>query len=220
MPRFRQWILSHLVLIAICLSACSNSPTTFNAPNDKYDGRCSLRLADAPQLRGCKLGMSVQEIENKFPRLKIPPTDDLGYAIVYINADPIPSDPNFNTGVDFQGAENVTLEFLDNRVTNIGVSYKKYSGFKSVDEFASTISKSLNLPPFKEAAIGHSVECYDFRAEILFFENDQQGHLYIKDAVANETYLARKRAKEENERRTKEERERRLSEEKKKVFKP
>jgi hypothetical protein len=206
-------------------------------PNDKYAGRCELKMENSTEVRGFRLGSTIEQLKGRFPALNIPLADERGHTYLYIenseNASPnyILKDnwgkvvsPNVSsnpTNFDLNGVEKISLSFLDNRLMQILVQYK-YSGLTRT-EFESKISEVLLLPAF----YGSDVECWDFRVSESFFEGipNMGPWLTLKDVAADNLWRERLNANPEKgspARREIEEKEKekRESEQRKEGFKP
>lgn len=115
--------------------------------------KCMLSMDHAPDLRGFKLGMSLEDVRSRFPSFKAPHQDEFGKAVLSI----IPTDSampggaqdnlaNITLHPELRGAGKIILTFVDGKVATVKVYYPKDIKWNSVDEFALRTAEALNLP--------------------------------------------------------------------------
>lgn len=110
-------------------------------------GKCSLTVAQAPQIRDVRLGMSSEEVLKMFPGSSDEPyiraqlsTADQQFGIVRFS---IPT--NLLPRPKFAGVNSFSVEFLDNRLSQYAFTYTGIE-WKNVDDFISRFSDTFNLP--------------------------------------------------------------------------
>jgi hypothetical protein len=102
---------------------------------------CNLKLSDAPELRGFKLGMTVGEAKSKVdPTYWTARPDEIGLAKITIFPLTMLNDERAD------GVNVIKLEFLDDRLTHIEVNYDHSAKWQGVDQFAERVSEGLGLP--------------------------------------------------------------------------
>jgi hypothetical protein len=108
---------------------------------------CPLRLSEAPELRGFRLGMSIDDVRKRlvgvmayFTNVERP--TDLGFMKVSFR--PVVKAGRRNSGLE--DIVNVSIEFLDGRLTAVEMGYDSSIKWRGVDEFAARVSESLKLP--------------------------------------------------------------------------
>lgn len=208
--------LSLFLLLAVCLLPTCSQP---KPPNDKFDGRCQLRIEQSPEVRGLRLGMTAEEVKRRFPALELPPVDEMGSTGIELNR--YAPDWKGGFGLDFEGVNRVGFSLLDGRIYRISVEYTRKPEVVSGQEFSSILSKTYNLPFFIDR-----LECYDFRltSGARLMAHGFGPELYLEDVAAERTFferlkpIAERRERESN--RQKYEKEKRESEERKKAYKP
>jgi hypothetical protein len=111
-------------------------------------GRCALTVAQSPEVRGIRLGMSVEEVLGLFPGSSDAPeirsalsSADKHFGVTKFNVYP----DRYASKVKFEGISQFAFEFLDNRLSAVYVGYNGPE-WKSVDVFISRLSESLKLP--------------------------------------------------------------------------
>lgn len=204
-----------LLLFLCALVACSKPVP----PNDKFDGRCQLRVEQSPEVRGLRLGTTLEEVKKRFPTLEIPPTDEIGSTGLEMSR--YAPDWKGDRGLNFEGINRIGFSFLDGRIYRISIHYERKSESISQEEFASALSETYSLPFFID-----KLECYDFRltADARMVAHGYGPELYLEDVAAWRTYFERlkpvaERLEAEKNRRKYEE-ERNESEARKKAYRP
>ncbi len=160
-------MLSVLLLLAFS-SLADGQGSTKSAPVTK----CTLTLAQAPQLRGLRLGANQAQVLARFPGLSVDRADVLGLSRLRLNLIDagifVKGSPNRERGVqvdiaaraddgrsftadssrfpDLKGVRRIQLSFLDGRMSYVQIGYDDSFKWNSVDEFAQTVSKNLGLP--------------------------------------------------------------------------
>ena len=160
-------LLSVLLLLAVS-SLAAGQVNTKSAPVTK----CTLTLAQAPQLRGLRLGANQAQVLSRFPGLSVDRADELGLSRLRLNLIDagifLKGSPNRERGVqvdmaggtddgrsftadssrfpDLKGVRRIQLRFLDGRISYVQVGYDDSFKWSSVEEFAQTVSKNLGLP--------------------------------------------------------------------------
>ena len=163
-------ILNVLLLLTFSSLAFgqANSQSAPSAPSTK----CTLTLAQAPQLRGLRLGMNQAQVFARFSGLSLDRADELGLAklrLTLIDSDLYASEPsNRGRGVqldiaagtaegrsftvdsskfpDLKGVRKIQLRFVDGRIAYVLLGYDDSFKWDGVDDFAETVSKNLKLP--------------------------------------------------------------------------
>ncbi len=149
-------IVASFFLVSLCAFACAAQEAA----------KCALTLAQLPQaeeLRGFHLGMTVEQVKARIPKLLLA-VDEFGVAKTSIN-------PDFNKDVDkasLQGVRTVSFEFLDNRLFSLGIAYNGAFKWQRMDEFLPQMGKALRLPSSWESHgwHGQELDCKDFQATV------------------------------------------------------
>ncbi len=124
---------------------------------------CNLTLAQAPALRGFRLGMSAKEFKARYPSVEVREIDEVGGAKAEIFSNDSASKID---KAELKDVESITLLFADDRLESISVRYTNIIKWESADQFVSTISKALNLPGTWKSVEWwqESLQCDGFRA--------------------------------------------------------
>ena len=106
--------------------------------------QCTVRsdqLADAPELRGFRLGMTFDQVKARVPLVQFGRPDEIGLTKTSIN--PL-YDPRFDK-VAFADIRTISFDFLDGKLTTLWIGYESSFKWQSVNEFVRGITKSLNV---------------------------------------------------------------------------
>jgi len=150
--------MKRFIFLSILLFIISDIALAQDATQEQQP-RCALKLNQAPELRGLKLGMTAEQILARFPGLKIHPADKYGYRKVGLIF--TPSDLAVRDGVmnfeqstyistvkfpDYKGLKSAGLQFLDDHIFSIQLVYDDSVKWQDLDEFIEKVATSLNLP--------------------------------------------------------------------------
>jgi outer membrane protein TolC len=105
--------------------------------------KCLLNTQQAPEINGLRLGMSLDRAQSLYPAFKVQPTDDSSALKATFSIRELAAQPG--AGSFLSGADRVTLEFTDGRLSFIRVYYPVTNQWESTDEFVSVISEKLNI---------------------------------------------------------------------------
>lgn len=170
---------------------------------------CTLDIAQSPAVGGFRLGMTIDEAQARFPNNPIPAPDEIGVSTLHLRGINAPA------GSAFEGANNLTVEFMDGRLSYIRVSYPATNKWHSMDEFVASLAEHLNLSgtwtrfyDWENKSIRDSedlrdsaLECKGFRLsagigiEGLGSSGDQTPHIELEDNAAAQTIKQRQEEK-------------------------
>jgi len=178
--------LAPLLILLCAVSVCAQ------------ENKCSLKLSelpDAPELFGFRMGMSAVQLKQRVPQVFFGRVDDFGMSKTSIS-------PDFDPQIDkasLAGIRTASFDFLDGRLTSLWFGFDGSFGWKTVPDFVSGISRSLNLPdtwkPWKLR--GQQLNCADFQMTVSIVAEGPSFH--IIDKTAELTVTARREAKEEQD---------------------
>lgn len=122
------------------MNRINNAPSL--SPPMTPENKCLLNPSQAPDVAGLRLGMSLREAQTLFPSLATQPADDLGVTNATLAGEALGRQPaeSYLAGVD-----SITLEFIDNRLSEIRVDYPVTNQWESPDEFLAALVVKLNL---------------------------------------------------------------------------
>lgn len=139
-----------LVVVIVAVLGISTLGQTQSGASPR--GKCALTVAQSPEVRGIRLGMSLEEVLRLFPGSSDAPETrsalsladkQFGMAKLTVNPD------GYSSKATFEGISQFEFEFLDNRLFSFYVGYRGPE-WKSVDEFIARLSESFDLPSAKD----------------------------------------------------------------------
>lgn len=165
---------------------------------------CTMSLAQAPAIAGFRLGMTREEVQARFPNSPVPAPDESGLSIMHLRGIQAPA------GSALEGANNLTIELLDDRLVYIRVSYATTDKWQSMDEFVASVAERLGVrgqwkrfydwenKTIRDAEDlrDSALECHGFRLSAGIgieglTSNEQTPHLELEDMSAIQTIRAR-----------------------------
>jgi hypothetical protein len=186
----------------------------------RNESECALKLADAPALRGFKLGMSLREVTARFRRFTMPETDACGRLNLDFNEARGALSALALKPWELTGINRLRLTFVDERPAYIRVTYARESAVSNSQEFRSALSASLSLPGKWRVTGGgdswdhaHVVGCDGFKVMTGYLVGP---YVEMHDVEALRTLLGQKADEEARQRREAE----REQERRKREFKP
>jgi hypothetical protein len=152
-------------------------------------------LPAAPELLGFRLGMTHDEIKELVPQTVFGKSDHFGVVKTTIN-------PSFDPKIDqkkFEGVRSISLDLLDDRLTSLWIGYDDTYKIKTVDEFVTSISKSLQVSGNWSSwrSRGQQLRCADFQLIVSTLAGGPS--LRLLDFAAEDTIAARRQQKEEQD---------------------
>lgn len=218
-----------LCLIVIAQVACSSTKP------------CTVELEQAPELRGFRLGMSLEDIRKRFPGFP-GQNSQIGLATVEISCtnDMLgrSSGDDYNEIIFTRGwdcselndVKHIELKLLDWRLIEITVYYSNDIKWKSADEFAQKTGEALKLDGTwqkvgndDEYSHMRSMDCgktstgfsvyVGFRSLPFLANSDKLPYVTLKNFMSGELEVLKRKAKIE-------EKTKREEEEHKQIFKP
>jgi hypothetical protein len=159
------------------------------------ESNCSLKLAELPtipELRGFRVGMTIEQVKARLPKAQVRPADEFGFTSLNIF-------PDYEPGIDkttFEGVRTVSLEFLDGYVSSLWIGYDKSFKWQTLDEFTPAMTTALKLPnAWRTKFRTRLLDCADFTVAVT--PVGESPSIKINDETARELLEKRKAAKEE-----------------------
>lgn len=157
---------------------------------------CRTKIAELPEsaeLRGFRLGMTMEQVKARVPQVVFGPTDPLGTSKTTIN-------PYFDPRIDkagFADIRSVSLDFVDGRLVSLWIGYEETFKWTSVEDYVTGISKALSVPAGWAAwkGRGQQLRCGDFEMTVSMVARGPSFRIF--DLAADETLTARRTAAEE-----------------------
>ena len=191
-----------LLALLVCMAA------TIQAQSPNASSQCTLSVAQSPEIRGIRLGLSVDKLLLLFPedanRNAIQQgvrdskrADNYGMARFDLRADPAV------TNARFSGVGVITVEMLDEHVTSFYVSYDG-PYWKSVDQFIGKLSEALKLPSvdnwkMEAGDSSRSLQCNGFSVSV-HTSGGANNYVWVRDASVQESVKDRREASREKAR--------------------
>jgi hypothetical protein len=180
--------LKQLTFVLLLTLACAQLATG-------QEPKCTLKLADlpsAPELRGFRVRMTVEQVRARLPKLQVRPNDEFGVTSFNIF-------PDYESGIDktaFEGVRSISLEVLDGRVFSLWIGYDKSFKWQTVEDYTAGITTSLKLSnSWRSKFRTRLLDCNDFMVAII--PVGESPSIKIIDKAAKELLDKRQAAKEE-----------------------
>ena len=159
-------------------------------PASAQQPACTLKVDQLPEsaeLRGFRVGMSLEQAKAQVPQIQLARPDQFGVARISINPH---FDPSFDK-IRFADVRTISLDFLDGKLVSLWIGYESTFKWQTLDAFIAGISKSLILPaewPTKRG--GHQLNCNEFSVFASMIAGSPS--LRISDDAAQETIATRR----------------------------
>lgn len=118
---------------------------------------CEMTLADLPETRGIRLGMSRANFGKRF-----------------IGAAAIVEKQNAVDKVDFESLEAISVDFYRDLLFDVEFDFDRSTRWKNIREFAESLKESHGLPMESWVFVGHTeamMKCQGFTAAISSVRN-------------------------------------------------
>lgn len=243
-------ILATVLIIALVsplsVFGQSQSPTRQPLPTSELvtqaDEGCNLSLAQSPELRGYRLGMSVEQVQARVPGAGFAKDWPLNRQAIVLRPRP-PSDRmldglrvrNYSDAAlidnsvfpGYEGVREISLYFTNGQLSTIEGSYENNQRWESVNQFMEAAASGLNLPgrwsPLQERAVADRYRIVSRTLKCSGFEVTTSMSLRVSPyglSPFNTSVKISNVAIEEAERQKKIDAERREKEKQRETFKP
>ena len=152
--------------------------------------QCTLKseqLADAPELRGFRLGMTFEQVKARVPLVQFGRADEIGVTKTSIK-------PLYDARFDkefFADVRTISFDFLDGKLTTLWIGYERSFKWQTVEDFVTGISKSLSLPAaWAPKRAGRQLQCDGFT--ILVAPIAGSPSIRLTDDAADQTIAERR----------------------------
>jgi hypothetical protein len=171
---------------------------------------CTLKLSQAPAVRGVKLDMTLDELFSLFPGLSDrvgSPANWEGYPNFGVTSFAI-TPSNYSTQDRFAGIDQFYVTLFDRRAVALAVNYPAFpkgARWRNTDELVQIFSESLHLPSYKSWAAEETypqrrLNCDGF--QIAITAADERAHIRFENKTKwEQTQKDRLAAFEEQKRR-------------------
>ncbi|HYX71994.1 MAG TPA: hypothetical protein VE732_04430 [Nitrososphaera sp.] len=115
-------------------------------------GPCPLTIEQLPEVRGFKLGMTLEQIKKRHPNFRVPAPDQTGYSEIEHHISHFMSygEESVINEADRKGLQSIKVAFLDNKLVKLRVTYDDSVEWENVTEFFKAISNPLKLPEISQ----------------------------------------------------------------------
>jgi hypothetical protein len=163
--------MKKVMLIALVLGLVTPVAAQTSNTGSPAAGECKLKLAQAPVIRGIRLGMTAKEVLAVFPGSENDETlrDRMSHAqFGIVTADIVPSYSKLSD--KFPGVRSINLGFLDGELNFYSVMYNG-PHWDTDEDFASRVSETLGLPGVAtwkrpQHGIGKALTCDGFEVAV------------------------------------------------------
>jgi hypothetical protein len=159
------------------------------------ESKCALKLTELPtaaELRGFRVGMTVEQVKARLPKLQVRPADEFGVTSINIF-------PDYESGIDkttFEGIRSISLDLLDGRVFSVWIGYDKTFKWQTIEEYVAGITTALKLSnTWRSKFRTRMLDCSDFTVAVI--PVGESPSIKIIDKAAKELLDKRQAAKEE-----------------------
>lgn len=200
----RHIIFGFCIIVAAALSVAGQTPS-----NSAPQSGCNLTLAQSPEIRGIRLGMSPEALMNLFPeetyRLAVRRAVEESKQADNYGSGRFNLQPQINVPDSrFTNVYRISIGLLDERVVNFTVEYTSPL-WDDVDQFIARLSEAFGLPSAEawRAAEGEgrkTLICNDFEVQVSV-STARQNWVRVRNPSTTNIVQARAQAARENERR-------------------
>jgi hypothetical protein len=197
----------------------SDDKIDFSIKNSLKKTTCDEIVLKNLQLRNFRLGITFDEATKLLPKA----------TVKNVNLYEKEMYQNFPTAtlkdLRFKEIHLIVLNFFDNRLYSIGVVYDDNIKWQNIDEFASQVEKSLNLPAMKRGGYkfdGKYLYCGNYQIKVML-ANHKIPAIHLFDVTVFDKIIQRMQEEKNKILKQKieeEKRKKQIEEEKKRVFKP
>lgn len=180
--------MKKVLLIAVVLGLVSTAAAQTSNTSASGTGECRLTLAQAPAIRGIRLGMSVDQVLAQIPGseadsdlLARVSRDHFGYRSALV------APGSYVTSKEkFAGTNSINLGFLDGRLASFTIRYDGPE-WRSIEQFVVRLAEVLNLPgvgSWKPNNSGLAIACDGFEISVQTFGQNATA-IAIKDMTVD-----------------------------------
>lgn len=172
----------HFIILTLIFFVSASAAQTIRSTPPKIIEKsagepCSLKLSDAPTLRGLSLDMPKTQVRKLYPAMIISNHPVISSGVALNNQI---SNPKYQEDID-----RITVMFRDDKIFSILLTYTNLIRWNSAQEFADKVSASLNLPKAASRKVlggaYYSINCGEFLVRAGINGEKQPTLLLTKD---------------------------------------
>ena len=190
--------MKNVLLIAFLLGSVSTVGAQTSNTRASGETECRLKLAQAPVIRGIRLGMTITEVLAVFPGAE--KDESLRQRLSQqrfgmISATVLPY--NYREAKEkFVGVRSVDFHFLDERLIQFSLIYNG-PDWKSDEQFTSKVAESLNLPGIESWKLrtgsGKALACDGFEVYVWRMPESGAGTITVRSLERDADTIVRER---------------------------
>jgi hypothetical protein len=148
--KYTNLTLAVLFTLFVAAAASAQQPTR----------QCTVGVENAPELRGLRLGMTLEQVKSRLPSLQVKPsrfgltTASLDYTY-----------PVAAKTAGLEGVQSISLEFVDEHLVKIGIMYSNSINWQTPRQFSERVAAALKLPDAWEN--GFNMRCEGFNVSVI-----------------------------------------------------
>lgn len=144
--------LTLAILFSLCVAASASA--------QQGAQQCKVGVESAPEIRGLRLGMTLEQAKSHLPGLQVKPSR---FGLTTASLDyPYPVAARA-TGLE--GVQSISLEFVDERLSKIGIMYSNSINWQTSRQFSERVAAALKLPDAWEN--GSNMRCEGFYISVI-----------------------------------------------------
>ncbi len=158
-------VLKSLISGLVCMAFLAGCRSKLPEPSDDTEskigqGQCFLTIEQSPDVRGLRLGMTLDQVREVFPELPEPPPSEFGWAGYRING-VLKKDVEIQRGLS-EGVYTIArvdvnrhpetkgiyirIELVDRHLSLLKVHYVSGENWTKATDFISQLNRTLKLP--------------------------------------------------------------------------
>ena len=189
------------VVLLICFAATAKGQSSTSATANQP---CKLTVAQSPEIRGVRLGMTAAKLLAAFPEennqaaienaIKVS-KQPASYGVGRLDLRRDPTNPRFSF------VNYITVEILDERVSRFHVAYVGPE-WKSTEQFIAKLSEAFHLLPAENWSgaatdMNSSLKCDGFEVNVFRSIGNIDSSVSVRDVSAPQTVHNRREADKE-----------------------
>lgn len=122
--------------------------------------QCKVGVESAPEIRGLRLDMTLEQARSHLPSLQVKPSR---FGLTTASLDY--SYPATAKAAGLEGIQSISLEFVDEHLAKIGIMYLNSINWQTSRQFSERVAAALKLPDAWEN--GSNMRCEGFYISVI-----------------------------------------------------